>query len=167
MMTKMSTHEFNKMYEKYKNILYRIAFTYVKNNEDVEDILQEVFIKRIYHTDKFESEEHEKRWMIRVTVNMAKNSLGSFWNKNKMTVDELLESSEIMQWQFNEEEKMLFAEIMNLPEKQRVAIFLHYFEGYSCNEIAEIVKCKESAVKMRLQKGRELLKLSLSQEELV
>lgn len=162
MMAKMSTQEFNKIYEKYKNILYRIAFTYVKNNEDVEDILQEVFIKRIYHTDAFLSEEHEKRWMIRVTVNMAKNSLRSFWNRNKLTIDELLETPEVMQWQFEDEEKMLFAEIMKLPEKQRVAIYLHYFEGYTCNEIAEIVRCKESAVKMRLQKGRELLKLSLS-----
>ncbi len=161
-MTKMSTQEFNEMYEKYKNLLYRIAFTYVKNNEDVEDILQEVFIKRMYLTEQFESEEHEKRWMIRVTVNMAKNSLKSFWNRNKLTMDELLESSEILQWQFNEEERNIFSEIMKLPDKQRMAIYLHYFEGYTCKEIADIVKCKESAVKMRLQKGRELLKVSLS-----
>ncbi len=161
-MAKMSTQEFNKMYEKYKNILYRIAFTYLKNNEDVEDILQEVFIKRMYLTEAFESEEHEKRWMIRVTVNMAKNNLKSFWNRNKLTMDELLETSEVLQWQLNEEERNIFSEVMKLPDKQRIAIYLHYFEGYTCKEIADIVKCKESAVKMRLQKGRELLKVSLS-----
>lgn len=161
-MTKMNTKEFNEMYERYKEMLYRIAFTYVKNNEDVEDILQEVFIKRMYHVERFETEEHEKRWMIRVTVNMAKNSLKSFWSRNKVTMDELLESAEVLQWSFNEDEKYIFNEIMRLPDKQRIAIYLHYFEGYSCKEIADIVKCKESAVKMRLQKGRELLRESLS-----
>ncbi len=162
MMKKMSTHEFSEMYEKYKNILYRVAFTYVKNNEDVEDILQEVFLKRIYQENEFESEEHEKRWMIRVTVNMSKNYLKSFWNRNKLTIDELVESSCVLQWQLDETEKELFSEIMKLPDKQRIAIYLHYYEGYSCKEIADILKCGESAVKMRLQKGRELLKLRLS-----
>ncbi len=161
-MTKMSTHEFNAMYEKYKNVLYRIAFTYLKNNEDVEDILQEVFIKRMYLDQEFESEEHEKRWMIRVTVNMAKNNLKSFWNRNKTAIDDILETSEALQWNFNEEEGNVFAEVMKLPDKQRMAIYLHYFEGYTCKEIAEIVNCKESAIKMRLQKGREMLKISLS-----
>ena len=57
----MSAHEFEIMYDKYKNLLYRIAFTYLKGNQDIEDVLQEVFIKRMYHTPKFQSEEHEKR----------------------------------------------------------------------------------------------------------
>lgn len=162
MIAKLSTQEFNKTYEKYKTILYRIAFTYVKNNQDAEDLLQEVFIKRMYSAPEFESEEHEKRWMIRITVNMAKNYVKSFWNRNKLALDELLESSEVLQWQFNEEERDIFSEIMKLPEKQRIAIYLHYFEGYTCKEVADILKCKESAVKMRLQKGRELLKVSLS-----
>ncbi len=162
MMKKMSTHEFSEMYEKYKNILYRVAFTYVKNNEDVEDILQEVFLKRIYLDKEFESEEHEKRWMIRVTVNMSKNHLKSFWNRNKLTIDELVESSDVLQWQFDETQKEIFSEIMKLPDKQRMAIYLHYYEGYSCKEIADILRCGESAIKMRLQKGRELLRLRLS-----
>ena len=162
MVTKMSTQEFSNVYNKYKTLLYRIAFTYLKNNEDVEDILQEVFLKRFCQEMKFESEEHERHWMIRVTVNMAKNHLKTFWNRNKMSIDDLLESSEVLQWQLNEEEKELFSEIMNLPNKQRIAIYLHYFEGYSCKEIGDILNCKESAVKMRLQKGRTLLKISLS-----
>lgn len=161
-MKKMSTHEFNEMYQKYKNTLYRVAFTYLKNNEDVEDILQEVFLKRIYQENTFESEEHEKRWLIRVTVNLSKNHLKSFWNRNKITIDELVESSEVLQWQFDETQKEIFSEIMKLPEKQRMAIYLHYYEGYSCKEIADILRCGESAVKMRLQKGRELLRVSLS-----
>ena len=61
MKSKMSAHEFEIMYDKYKNLLYRIAFTYLKGNQDIEDVLQEVFIKRMYHAPKFQSEEHEKR----------------------------------------------------------------------------------------------------------
>ena len=152
MTKKLSTQECIKMYERYKNLLYRIAYTYVKNNEDVEDLLQEVFIKRMYKAPEFESQEHEKRWMIRLTVNLAKNHVKSFWHRNRTTMEEIL----------NEEEKEVFSEVMSLPEKQRISIYLHYFEGYTCKEIAEILKSKESTIKNRLKKGREILRERLS-----
>lgn len=162
MTKKLSTQECIKMYERYKNLLYRIAYTYVKNNEDVEDLLQEVFIKRMYKAPEFESQEHEKRWMIRVTVNLAKNHVKSFWHRNRTTMEEILETPDIVQWKLNEEEKEVFSEVMSLPEKQRISIYLHYFEGYTCKEIAEILKSKESTIKNRLKKGREILRERLS-----
>ena len=146
MKSKMSAHEFEIMYDKYKNLLYRIAFTYLKGNQDVEDVLQEVFIKRMYRAPKFQSEEHEKRWLIRITVNHCKN--------------------EIDQYDFNTEESELFSAVKSLPEKYRITIYLYYYEGYKCREIAEILKCKDSTVKMRLKKGRELLKSDLGEENI-
>lgn len=83
----MSAQDFEKMYHKYKNFLYKIAFTYVKNQQDAEDILQEVFTARLYKAPAFDSEEYEKRWLIRVTVNSAKNYLKSFWHKKTTSLD--------------------------------------------------------------------------------
>lgn len=164
MKSKMSAHEFEIMYDKYKNLLYRIAFTYMKSNQDVEDVLQEVFIKRMYHAPKFLSDEHEKRWLIRITVNHCKNQVSSFWRKNVLTSDNTSELLDKEQYGFNAEESELFNAVRSLPAKQRIAIYLYYYEGYKCREIAEILKCKESTVKMRLKKGRELLKSKLEEE---
>jgi RNA polymerase sigma-70 factor (ECF subfamily) len=162
-MESMSAQEFEILYERYKSLLYRIAFTYLKDSEDVADLLQEVFIKRLYHAPHFESEEHEKRWMIRVTVNLAKNQLKNFWRKNVSHLEDYLEQPECRMWSFTDTEKELYREMMSLPEKQRIALYLHYYEGYTCKEIAQILHCKESAVKMRLKKGREQLKEGLSE----
>lgn len=167
MKSKMSTQEFEQIYERYKTMLYRIAFTYLKNNDDVEDVLQEVFWKRFYHAPVFDDEEHEKFWMIRITVNLSKDALRTFWRRNVGNIDELLDTPDILQWNFTETQKDIFREVMMLPEKQKTAIYLHYYEGYSCKEIANILKCKESAVKMRLKKGRELLKINLEKEDFV
>lgn len=164
METKMSAHEFSVVYERYKNLLYRIAYTYLKNSDDVEDLLQEVFIKRLYNAPFFETEEHETRWLIRITVNLAKNQVKSFWNRNRVNLADLSETPEVLQWQWDETDKSVWSEVMKLPDKQRIVIYLHYYEEYTCKEIANILNCKESAIKMRLKKGRDLLRLKLSKE---
>lgn len=151
----MGTHEFETKYQKYKDLLFRIAFTYVKNREDAEDILQEVFYKLLYKAPNFENEEHEKRWLIRITVNMCKNHLGLYWNRNKTDL------ADIEAWGMTKEEAGILDDVLSLPGKFKAAVYLHYFEGYKCSEIAEILNVKESAVKMRLKKGRELLKMEI------
>lgn len=154
----MSTQKFEEKYRRYKDLLFRIAFTYVKNREDAEDILQEVFYKLYSHSGNFESEEHEKRWMIRITVNHCKNNLKLYWNKNRVEVEDL------EAWGMTREECEILDEVLLLPKKIKAAMYLHYFEGYKCGEIAEILQVKESAVKMRLKKGRELLKIELEKQ---
>lgn len=158
-----NTQDIEKIYDRYKNLLYGIAFAYLKNNADVEDVLQEFFLKRIYHAPIFQSEEHEKRWMIRITVNMSRNVLKSFWNQNTGGIDEDIISS-LSQCNLTERESNLVEMVYRLPEKQRIVIYLYYFEGYSCKEIADILSKSESAVKMRLKKGRTQLKTMLDKE---
>lgn len=155
----MHTSEFEKKYNQYKAVIYRIAFTYLKNNEECEDAMQEVFLKLLLSAPPFESAEHEKRWLIRVTVNYCKNNLKLFWNSRRGTVEE------IEQLSADSEEKEILQEIYNLPEKFKIVIYLYYVEGYKCVEIAEILDLKESAVKMRLKKGRELLKIQWEKRE--
>lgn len=163
MKSNMSTQEFEMIYQRYKNLLYRIAFTYLKNNADVEDILQEVFLKRVYQAPVFDNPEHEKRWMIRITVNMCKNMLKNFWNQNMDSLDENMDLL-FQQWDMDINEKTIMDEVFRLPEKQRIVIYLYYFEGYTCREIANILKKSESAVKMRLKNGRTRLKAVLEEE---
>lgn len=165
MKTYMNAQEFNLVYERYRDLLYRIGYTYLKNEHDVADLLQKVFVKRLYHAPSFQSEKHEKRWMIRVTVNLAKNQRKSFWAKNVTKMAEMLESPECNNWQMSERQKDLLAAVVSLPEKQRIALYLHYFEGYTCKEIADILHYTESAIKMRLKKGRMMLRDDLSQED--
>lgn len=155
----MSGQDFECIYNKYKNMLYRIAFTYVKNQPDAEDILQEVFTARIYKAPVFESDEHEKRWLVRVTVNYSKNYLKSFWHKNISYIEN--GGTDIL-WEEDSPKRELLKEVLSLPDKCKAPMYLHYYEGYTCKEIGQILGCKESAVKMRLKKGRELLKICLS-----
>lgn len=149
---------FEDKYEQYKNTLFRIAFTYLKNEQDCEDVIQEVFIKYLYNSPQFENEEHEKRWLIRVTINKCKNHLDLFWNRNRVCSDYL------EQLEMSTEEIDILSELMNLPEKYKVVIYLHYVEGYKVSEISEILNVKISAVKMRLKKGRELLRIECKKE---
>ena len=148
----LTNWEFEKKYFLHKDMVYRIAFTYMKNVQESEDILQEVFLKLYKRGKGFESEEHEKRWLIRVTTNLCKDKLALFWNKRRCEFEGLEQLAD------KEAERSVIQDIVSLPEKYRIAIYLHYVEGYQCKEIAEILGKSESAVKMRLKRGKEMLK---------
>lgn len=145
-------------YFMYKTILFRISFSYLGNKDDCEDILQEAFIKLCYHAPSFPSEEDEKRWMIRVTINLCKNHLRSYWYRNKVDYDMLEEYAS------QPEEKELLADILRLPIKYKTVIQLYYICGYKISEISVILRISESAVKMRLKRGRERLRTELEDE---
>ena len=142
-------------YNLYKTMLFRIAFSYLGSKHDSEDILQEVFIKLHYSAPDFASYEDEKRWLIRVTINQCKDHLKSFWQRNKISLEEI----EAIAAKTQDHEDLL--EILRLHPKYKIVIHLHYIEGYHISEIAKILHISESAVKMRMKRGRELLKLEM------
>lgn len=142
-------------YNKYKNMLFNITYSYLGNKQDCEDILQEAFIKLCYYAPDFETEENEKRWIIRITINLCKNYAKSYWNKKKVSVDELDEFS------YQEDDKKVMSDIIRLPIKYKSCILLYYIAGYKISEISVILHISESAVKMRLKRGRDLLKIEL------
>lgn len=146
--------------EKYQNNLFAIAFHICKNKEDAEDVVQDTFIQ--YHTIKknFESEQHIRAWLIRVTINKAKNMNHTFWRKNKMSIEDNMET---LVFETSESET-LFETVMKLPEKYRIVIHLFYYEDYSVREIANILRISESNVKVRLSRGRSILKEQLKEE---
>ena len=146
--------------ERYQNNLYAVAFNVCKNAEDAEDAVQDTFIQ--YHISKkeFESEQHIRAWLIRVAINKAKNANLAFWKNHKVSLEEYMEHLTVE----TEQAEDLFAAVMKLPEKYRIVIHLFYYEDYSVAEIAEILKLSQSNVKVRLSRGRTVLKGQLQEE---
>ena len=143
---------FDAAYAAYGPMVYRLAMVYLGCSADAEDVTQEAFIRLLYHAPAFADAEHEKRWLLRVTVNLCRNQLKGFWRKRAVTLDLDIEDPESLG---------VLETIVELPEKYKAPILLHYCEGYSVAEVGEILRLGQSAVKMRLKRGRELLKLEL------
>lgn len=145
---------------KYKDNLFRIAFNVCKNTADAEDILQDVFIQYHISQKQYENEEHIKAWLIRVTINKAKNITKSFWRKNAVPLEEYMDT---LRFETKEAES-LFYEVMKLPDKYRPVIHLFYYEDYTIAEIARILHISESNVKVRLNRARTKLKEALKED---
>lgn len=148
------------LFEKYQNNLYAVAFNICKNAEDAKDIVQETFIQYYSLRKEFDNEQNIRAWLIRVAINKAKNINRSFWRKNKKPLEDYMES---LTFETPESEE-LFETVMALPEKFRIVIHLFYYEDYAIREIADILKISESNVKVRLSRGRSLLKIKLQEE---
>ena len=136
--------------------LYRFCLLQMKNPADAEDVLQEVLIKRLYQAPDFETPEHERRWLFRVALNQCRDE----W-KRRRRQDLPLEAAALEAMPDGERE--LLEQVAALPEKQRTAIHLHYYEGYSIEEIAALLGVTVSGVKMRLKRGREALRSRLEE----
>ncbi len=147
------------LFEKYQDNLYIIAFNVCKNAEDAKDVVQDTFIQYYSLKKEFESEQHIRAWLIRVAINKAKNVNHTFWRRNKVPLEDYMET---LVFQSPESEE-LFETVMNLPEKYRIVIHLFYYEDYSVHEIAGILKLSDSNVKVRLSRGRMLLREQLQE----
>ena len=147
------------LFEKYQDNLYIIAFNVCKNAEDAKDVVQDTFIQYYSLKKEFESEQHIRALLIRVAINKAKNVNHTFWRRNKVPLEDYMET---LVFQSPESEE-LFETVMNLPEKYRIVIHLFYYEDYSVREIAGILKLSDSNVKVRLSRGRMLLREQLQE----
>ncbi len=141
-----------KLIKDYGNILFRISIVLLKNNMDAEDAVQSTFIKYIEKRPVIYSEEHLKRWLIRVCTNICKDMLRA--RKRQ----EFMPEGDIGGYYCLKESSGIFEALLKVSEKYRIVLELYYIEGYSVNEISGIIRRTPSAVKMRLQKGRKLLK---------
>ena len=142
----------------YADTLYRIALTMLRNPFDAEDVVQDTFLA-YYRCDKtFSSSEHQKAWLITVTVNRCKNRLGFLRRHPPVNWDDLRDVLAAPDDTTASAEHDILDALLRLPVKYRIVMTLHYVEEYKVREVAEILGVKESTVKMRLQKGRQLLK---------
>lgn len=142
--------------EAYSDTILRIAVQNTKNYHDAEDVVQEVFIRLMNNYDGFESGEHKKAWLIRVTINLCRDI-------NRSRRFKGLEPLEDYPCFYGDELKNceIIEMIRNLPENRRNAVYLFYFEGYSINEIAEITGRNAKSVGSDLNRARKQLKLEM------
>lgn len=139
------------MTEKYFDMVYRLALTRSKDKHIAEDVCQDVFLKYIKSDKIFDSEEHIKAWLIKVSINTTKSYFTSSWHKKTVPLSEEL--------LFSDPEKSdLFEKVQKLSPKYSHIIHLHYYEDLSISEIAKILGMNESTVKSRLFRGRQKLK---------
>lgn len=139
---------------KYSDMLYKICIVILCNEQDVQDAIQDTFCRYMEKKPCFRDEEHEKAWLIRVATNISRDMIRFRIRHTKVSIDELENSLAAP------EQKETLRELLELPVKQKMVIYLHYVEGYHIKEIADILGVTEGAVKMRLQRGREQMQLS-------
>lgn len=153
-MTEKNDSEVSHILQTYGDMLYRTAWLVLGNPHDVQDALQEVLLRYLEKAPAFASREHEKAWLLRVTANCCKDSLRARRRHFHADLEPLRES-------LPARESRHLQELYALPVKWKTVLILHYFDGYSVKEIAGILGLTENAVKKRLQRARDALRLEL------
>jgi RNA polymerase sigma-70 factor (ECF subfamily) len=140
--------------EQYSDLVLRLCTVHLKNSADADDIFQTVFLKYALSNKKFESPEHEKAWLIRVTTNACKDLLKSFSRKNTISMDEITVYAPAI----TPEQYSVMEAVWSLPRNYREVVYLHYFEGYTAPEIAGILRKNPNTVYTHLFRAKELLR---------
>lgn len=156
-----SEWEANRSIDRYADLVRRVCMIHLKNHADTEDIFQTVFLKYVTGTTEFESEEHEKAWFIRVTINACKDLLRSFFRSRTVSLDDLLEQPD----QVPEDHREVLEAVLALPDKYRDVVYLHYYEGYTAPEIGTILHKNPNTVYTLLTRARDELRKMLGGED--
>ena len=144
--------------QKYSNLVFRICFIYLGSRPEVDDVFQEVFLKLFQKKISFASEDHEKAWIIRVTINQCKDVVKGFWWKR---ID-LVENVELPLPDSGEKEVLLG--VLSLPQKYKDVVYLYYYQEYTVPQIAKFIQRSENTVYSQLHRARELIRQRLEGE---
>lgn len=145
-----------RLVETYSDRLLRLAYSLLNSLPDAQDVCQEVLLKRLAHPGDFESAEHEKAWLVRVTVNTCKNLRRSPWRRRTVGLDAVAEPTA-----FQPEEGGVLEEVQRLPARDREVLVLYYYMGYDTNEIGAMLGIRADAVRARMKRARGKLKQEL------
>ena len=148
-------NKIERIVDTYSDMLLRIALHHTQNLSDAEDVLQTVYLKLMKTEMQFDSGEHEKAWLIRVTINQCKDMLRSAWHKKTEGLDDSHKAKH------KGEDFVVLDAVRALDEKYRDIVFLYYYEGYGTNEIADMLEMRKGTVESRLFRAREQLKKTL------
>ena len=155
---KKKTMLVDEVLDKFSTMVYRLAFSRTKNIYDAQDITQEVFMKLMNCRKTFESDEHLKAWLIRVTINSSKNLLTSAWFRKITPLEDNLVT-------YIKEDSEVYKYVLDLPKKYRTVIHLFYYEGFKTQEIADILEVKEGTIRSQLSRARDILRDSMKEED--
>jgi RNA polymerase sigma-70 factor, ECF subfamily len=156
----MDETQFRQKLTQYKDMVYRIAYTYLHNTADAEDISQETFLKYYNRKEPFSDENAEKAWLIRVTINACHNVRSSCWNSRRTEWTDTQTPVIFLE----PEESMLYTAVFSLPDRYRLVVLLYYYEEYSIQEIAQLTGRKVSTIQTQLDRARKKLKVILTEK---
>jgi len=153
--------EVNRVISLYSDTVKRLCVIRLKNYDDTQDIFQNVFLKYALSSVQFDSDEHEKAWFIRVTINACNDWFRDFFRKNTVSSDEALEkpTEEI------KDTSHVLQAVLSLPKKYRDVIYLHFYENMTAPQISKILKINVNTVYTHITRSKELLKERLSDYE--
>ena len=158
----MRSEPLETIFEKYRTLLYRIAFTHVKSHADAEDMVQEVFVRLMKNRPILKNSEHEKAWFIRTVINLCKDNEKAAWNRKRVALEEVpIRERDYFHIPAVAEDETLW-EVLALPGVYRDPIYLFYYEDYSVKEFAAVLGEQENTVKTQMRRGREELRRRLS-----
>ncbi len=146
------------LYREYMPSVYRMAFSYLKNHPDSEDVTQEAFLRLAQSGKRFQDKRQVQAWLIVTAANLSKDLLRRSHRKD-LPLDEARNRAAAPK-----EKSGILAAVLELPEKYKTVIYLHYYEGYGVQELAKLLHRPESTVKTWLRRGREHLRESLGEE---
>ncbi len=155
----LTNEEFTDCVQRYLNTVFRVAYNYLGSGADADDVTQNVFLKLLREKKPFEGDEHIRNWLIRVTINECKNLVRSKWWRME-SLENHLAAPDFEDPAHSD----LFYAVMALPKKYRIPIYLHYYEGYTTSEIAQILKVPKNTVCTQLRRGRECIRKSFMEE---
>lgn len=151
----------NTAFDRYADMVYRLAVSHMKSIVDAEDVFQEVFVRLVRNIHKLESWEHVKAWLIKVTINCVRKYYEQYWNRNVFLIGEWGNCAD-NEWKYMmDEEHPVKAAVSRLPFKYRQAVVLFYYEQFTVAEISEMTRQKETTVKSQLFRARQLLRKEL------
>ena len=155
----MTDEVFERAAKTYGDTIFRVAYHALRSRPDAEDVTQTVLLKLYEHKESFQGEDHLKFWLLRVTVNESRRILRTPWRRRIVPLEEWDGTAE------NKEEGEVLEAVMALEPKYRLSIYLYYYEGCSVREVAQALHAKESTVQTWLQRAREKLRVSLTDEK--
>ncbi len=156
-----SEQEVYQAIERYADTVKRICVLHLKNTSDTEDIFQEVFLKYALSSVAFESAEHEKAWLIRVTINQCRDLLRSLLRRQALPIDDVAALAS----QQPEDNSYVLEAVLRLPQKYKDVVYLHYYEGYSAVEIGRMLGKNTNTVYTLLARAKEKLRQKLGGDE--
>ena len=152
---RMGKREFTEVYYRHVDTVYRVCYSFMKNQADTEDMVQETFIRLLSTNKCFENVRHEKAWLIVTASNICKDTLKKWWRKSENIEDFLNIAQEPKQ-----DDDVLEA-ILQLPPDFKDAVYMYYYEGFTTVEIAQYLHCPESTVRSRLMRAKQKLQVML------
>lgn len=147
--------EFIEIYNRHVDTVYRLCYSFMKNQADAEDMVQETFLRLLSSGKQFENQRHEKAWLIVTASNLCKDSLKKWWRRSESIEDHLDTPGR------QTGENPVLEAILSLRKEYKTPVYMYYYEGYSTTEIAQYLNCPEATVRSRLSRARKQLRSML------